>query len=133
MILADVSDVYNPPENLLAVQEDPFSRYSCRVIATFFNSSLLVAKRDAPNQVEQIGLFSKLVSDVPIRCIECSLRIADSCEEEWEWIEAAYSRGRRTLTTHSADAAWRNSVSLEIGSVGANIQSMGRSGLTACL
>lgn len=47
---------YADPENFFPVQVEPCSKYCCRVIATCFSSSLFVAKRDAPSQVERMGL-----------------------------------------------------------------------------
>lgn len=49
--------LHNARENFLAAQAEPCSWYSWRVMATFFNSSLLVANCEAPSHVERTGLI----------------------------------------------------------------------------
>lgn len=44
------------PENRLPAHADPYSRYSCLVIATVASSCRSVARRDAPSHVERMGL-----------------------------------------------------------------------------
>ena len=61
-----LSQPHRAPANFRAAHEEPCSWYSWRVIATFVSSSLLAANRDAPCQVERVGLTDLLLACVNI-------------------------------------------------------------------